>query len=216
MWLSTCNSNSAVMAGGASWLCVVCVPLRHPPLTLFSHRCLQQLLEDGFRLEDLFRSCTCEEEEAEMALKAVRRVKHGFQPPLPPPLHQTENGTTVPLLRDFYRTVSGVLRRILACDSWLWNLWHKWVIEMSKRKKERKKGHPRSGEPSVWMRNWNLRPGVSEVRELSPALLRLSLLANAATPLYSLEVAGHIGGDAVSVGAVCLVSQPPCAFCLLG
>nr|XP_056700351.1 DNA-directed RNA polymerase, mitochondrial [Euleptes europaea] len=62
-------------------------------------RCLQQLEQDGLQLEDLLRDSQLEEDEAKMALKAIRKVKPDFQPL--PPDRQAEI-CTVPLFRDFY------------------------------------------------------------------------------------------------------------------
>ncbi|XP_048354229.1 DNA-directed RNA polymerase, mitochondrial [Sphaerodactylus townsendi] len=62
-------------------------------------RCLQQLKEDGLRLEDLLRDSQHKEAETKMALKAIRRVMPDFQPP---PLVRPAEICTVPLFRDFY------------------------------------------------------------------------------------------------------------------
>ncbi|XP_042335589.1 DNA-directed RNA polymerase, mitochondrial isoform X2 [Sceloporus undulatus] len=63
-------------------------------------RCLQQLKEDGFHLEDLFRDSVYEENEVEMAVKAIRKVIPEFQ--LLPPKQEPEI-CSVSLLRDFYK-----------------------------------------------------------------------------------------------------------------
>ncbi|XP_066492068.1 DNA-directed RNA polymerase, mitochondrial [Tiliqua scincoides] len=62
-------------------------------------RCLRQLQDDGFCLDDLFSNSVYEEDEVEKAVKAIRRVVPDFQPP--PPLHQAE-ACTIPLLQNFY------------------------------------------------------------------------------------------------------------------
>uniref|UniRef100_A0A8C0G9D0 DNA-directed RNA polymerase n=1 Tax=Chelonoidis abingdonii TaxID=106734 RepID=A0A8C0G9D0_CHEAB len=61
-------------------------------------RCVQQLEEDGFNLDELFKDAVYEEDEREMVLKAIRIIKPNFQP-LSRPHSEI---CTSPLLRDFY------------------------------------------------------------------------------------------------------------------
>nr|XP_060641053.1 DNA-directed RNA polymerase, mitochondrial [Anolis sagrei ordinatus] len=63
-------------------------------------RCLQQLEEDGFRLEELFQNYVREGDEVEMALEGIRKARPGFQ--LPPHPQEAEI-CTIPLLQDFYK-----------------------------------------------------------------------------------------------------------------
>uniref|UniRef100_A0A8C8RP83 DNA-directed RNA polymerase n=1 Tax=Pelusios castaneus TaxID=367368 RepID=A0A8C8RP83_9SAUR len=61
-------------------------------------RCVEQLEEDGYHLNALFKDSIYEEDEREMVLKALRKIKPDFQPP-----SQSHSETcTTPLLRDFY------------------------------------------------------------------------------------------------------------------
>ncbi|XP_029469450.1 LOW QUALITY PROTEIN: DNA-directed RNA polymerase, mitochondrial [Rhinatrema bivittatum] len=61
-------------------------------------RCVQQLAEDGFRLEELFEDCTFQEDEREMVLKALQTLQPDFQPPV----RLQATVCSSPLLRDFY------------------------------------------------------------------------------------------------------------------
>ncbi|NXT38235.1 RPOM protein, partial [Pelecanoides urinatrix] len=61
-------------------------------------RCVQQLKNDGFHVDDLFQKCLFEEDEKETVLKAIRIVQPEYQLP-PPPNPQT---CKTSLLRDFY------------------------------------------------------------------------------------------------------------------
>uniref|UniRef100_A0A452GXK6 DNA-directed RNA polymerase n=1 Tax=Gopherus agassizii TaxID=38772 RepID=A0A452GXK6_9SAUR len=61
-------------------------------------RCVQQLEEDGFNLDELFRDAVYEDDKREMVLKAIRIIEPNFQP-LPQPHPEI---CTSPLLRDFY------------------------------------------------------------------------------------------------------------------
>ncbi|KFP05038.1 hypothetical protein N300_02510, partial [Calypte anna] len=61
-------------------------------------RCLQQLKNDGFHVDDLFQKCLFEEDEKEMVLRAIRIVQPNYQLP-PPPSPQTCKSS---LLQDFY------------------------------------------------------------------------------------------------------------------
>ncbi|NXG57642.1 RPOM protein, partial [Hemiprocne comata] len=68
-------------------------------------RCLQQLKNDGFHVDELFQKCLFEEDEKEMVLKAIRIVQPNYQLP-PSPSPQTCKSS---LLQDFYskeKTVS--------------------------------------------------------------------------------------------------------------
>ncbi|XP_030074244.1 DNA-directed RNA polymerase, mitochondrial isoform X1 [Microcaecilia unicolor] len=61
-------------------------------------RIVQQLEEDGFRLEELFQNYPHQQDEREMVLKAIWCVRPDFQPPPQPQAHVCSS----PLLRDFY------------------------------------------------------------------------------------------------------------------
>uniref|UniRef100_A0A8C4VU03 DNA-directed RNA polymerase n=1 Tax=Gopherus evgoodei TaxID=1825980 RepID=A0A8C4VU03_9SAUR len=61
-------------------------------------RCVQQLEEDGFNLDELFRDAVYEDDKREMVLKAIRIIEPNFQP-LSQPHPEI---CTSPLLRDFY------------------------------------------------------------------------------------------------------------------
>ncbi|NXU77380.1 RPOM protein, partial [Oreotrochilus melanogaster] len=61
-------------------------------------RCLQQLKNDGFHVDELFQKCLFEEDEKEMVLRAIRIVQPNYQLP-PPPSPQTCKSS---LLQDFY------------------------------------------------------------------------------------------------------------------
>ncbi|KAJ7308478.1 hypothetical protein JRQ81_009029 [Phrynocephalus forsythii] len=64
-----------------------------------------QAMEHGYSLEELFQGGSCQKDEEEMMLRAIRAVQPGFQ--RPQALVRTEN-CTVPLLRDFYAKDSQV------------------------------------------------------------------------------------------------------------
>ncbi|XP_055563148.1 DNA-directed RNA polymerase, mitochondrial isoform X1 [Falco cherrug] len=61
-------------------------------------RCVQQLKEDGFCVDQLFQKCLFEEDEKEKVLNAIRVVQPDYQVP-PPPQPQTCKSS---LLQDFY------------------------------------------------------------------------------------------------------------------
>ncbi|NXK53590.1 RPOM protein, partial [Chauna torquata] len=61
-------------------------------------RCLQQLKQDGFHMDELFQKCLFEGDEKEMVLRAIRIVQPDYQLP-PPPKPQTCKST---LLKNFY------------------------------------------------------------------------------------------------------------------
>ncbi|XP_051495790.1 DNA-directed RNA polymerase, mitochondrial [Apus apus] len=68
-------------------------------------RCLQQLKNNGFHVDELFQKCLFEEDEKEMVLRAIRIVQPDYQLP-PSPSPQTSKSS---LLQDFYskeKTVS--------------------------------------------------------------------------------------------------------------
>lgn len=64
---------------------------------------MQQLEEDGFHLDELFKDTVYEEDERQMVLKAVRIIKPNFQPLSLPHSEICSS----PLLRDFYSKVKG-------------------------------------------------------------------------------------------------------------
>ncbi|NWQ85876.1 RPOM protein, partial [Burhinus bistriatus] len=61
-------------------------------------RCLQQLKNDGFHVDELFQKCLFEEDEKEKVLRAIRIVQPNYQLP-PPPKPQICKSS---LLQDFY------------------------------------------------------------------------------------------------------------------
>ncbi|NWU66720.1 RPOM protein, partial [Pterocles burchelli] len=61
-------------------------------------RCLQQMRNDGFHVDELFQKCLLEEDEKEKVLRAIRIVQPNYQLP-PPPKPQTCKSS---LLQDFY------------------------------------------------------------------------------------------------------------------
>ncbi|NXP56509.1 RPOM protein, partial [Heliornis fulica] len=61
-------------------------------------RCVQQLKNDGFHVDELFQKCLFEEDEKEKILRAIRIVQPNYQLP-PPPSPQTCKSS---LLQDFY------------------------------------------------------------------------------------------------------------------
>ncbi|XP_068276665.1 DNA-directed RNA polymerase, mitochondrial [Nyctibius grandis] len=61
-------------------------------------RCVQQLKNDGFHVDELFQKCLFEEDEKEKVLRAIRVVQPKYQLP-PPPRPQICKSS---LLRDFY------------------------------------------------------------------------------------------------------------------
>ncbi|NXP08808.1 RPOM protein, partial [Thinocorus orbignyianus] len=62
------------------------------------HRCVQQMKNDGFHVDELFQKCLFEEDEKEMVLRAIRILQPNYQLP-PPPKPQTCKSS---LLQDFY------------------------------------------------------------------------------------------------------------------
>ncbi|XP_009892288.1 PREDICTED: DNA-directed RNA polymerase, mitochondrial [Charadrius vociferus] len=71
---------------------------RNQPSAKAIQRCVQQLKNDGFRVDDLFQKCLFEEDEKEKVLRAIRTVQPNYQLP-PPPNPQTCKSS---LLQDFY------------------------------------------------------------------------------------------------------------------
>lgn len=65
-------------------------------------RCVQQLKDNGFCVDELFQQCLFEEDEKEMVLSAIRTIQPSYQLP-PPPKPQICQSS---LLRDFYSKVS--------------------------------------------------------------------------------------------------------------
>ncbi|KAM6332267.1 DNA-directed RNA polymerase, mitochondrial isoform 2-T2 [Alca torda] len=61
-------------------------------------RCVQQMKNDGFHVDELFQTCLFEEDEKEQVLRAIRTVQPNYQLP-PPPNPQTCKSS---LLQDFY------------------------------------------------------------------------------------------------------------------
>ncbi|KAF1431823.1 DNA-directed RNA polymerase, mitochondrial, partial [Spheniscus magellanicus] len=61
-------------------------------------RCVQQLKNDGFHVDELFQKCLFEEDEKEKVLRAIRIVQPNYELP-PPPKPQTCKSS---LLQDFY------------------------------------------------------------------------------------------------------------------
>ncbi|NXS92783.1 RPOM protein, partial [Jacana jacana] len=62
------------------------------------YRCVQQMQNDGFHVDELFQKCLFEEDEKEEVLKAIRILQPNYQLP-PPPKPQTCKSS---LLQDFY------------------------------------------------------------------------------------------------------------------
>ncbi|NXE82373.1 RPOM protein, partial [Cochlearius cochlearius] len=71
---------------------------RNQSSTKAIQRCLQQLKNDGFHVDELFQKCLFEEDEKEKVLRAIRIVQPSYQLP-PPPNPQTCKSS---LLQDFY------------------------------------------------------------------------------------------------------------------
>ncbi|KAM9618918.1 DNA-directed RNA polymerase, mitochondrial [Morphnus guianensis] len=71
---------------------------RNQSCTEAIQRCMQQLENDGFHVDELFQKCLFEEDEKEKVLRAIRIVQPSYQLP-PPPSPQTCKSS---LLRDFY------------------------------------------------------------------------------------------------------------------
>ncbi|NXL40006.1 RPOM protein, partial [Glaucidium brasilianum] len=63
-------------------------------------RCVKQLKNDGFVLDELFQKCLFEEDEKEKVLKAIRTIKPNYQLPPPPSPKICKSS----LLRTFYST----------------------------------------------------------------------------------------------------------------
>lgn len=93
-----------------------CERLSLSHLLLF--RCVQQLKNDGFHVDELFQKCLFEEDEKEKVLRAIRVVQPNYQLP-PPPKPETCKSS---LLQDFYSKVShkaqGCLCSLEQCGSW--------------------------------------------------------------------------------------------------
>ncbi|KFO89945.1 hypothetical protein N320_06339, partial [Buceros rhinoceros silvestris] len=68
-------------------------------------RCVQQLKDNGFCVDELFQQCLFEEDEKEKVLSAIRTVQPNYQLP-PPPKPQICQSS---LLRDFYSEEQRVL-----------------------------------------------------------------------------------------------------------
>lgn len=81
---------------------------RPPPPAATWHwvprRCLDQMGQDGLKLQELFTSVPLCQEERALVLRAVRKVQPTFRPPPPPQCPPQVN--TSPLLREIYATVS--------------------------------------------------------------------------------------------------------------
>ncbi|XP_038423993.1 DNA-directed RNA polymerase, mitochondrial isoform X1 [Canis lupus familiaris] len=65
-------------------------------------RCLNQMGQDGLKLQELFTSVPLCQEERALVLRAVRKVQPTFRPPPPPQCPPQVN--TSPLLREIYAT----------------------------------------------------------------------------------------------------------------
>nr|XP_055200034.1 DNA-directed RNA polymerase, mitochondrial isoform X2 [Nyctereutes procyonoides] len=65
-------------------------------------RCLDQMGQDGLKLQELFTSVPLCQEERALVLRAVRKVQPTFRPPPPPQCPPQVN--TSPLLREIYAT----------------------------------------------------------------------------------------------------------------
>ncbi|NXX08496.1 RPOM protein, partial [Larus smithsonianus] len=61
-------------------------------------RCVQQMKNDGFHVDELFQKCLFEEDEKEEVLRAIRTIEPNYQLP-PPPNPQTCKSSLLP---DFY------------------------------------------------------------------------------------------------------------------
>ncbi|XP_063213720.1 DNA-directed RNA polymerase, mitochondrial [Chroicocephalus ridibundus] len=61
-------------------------------------RCVQQMKNDGFHVDELFQKCLFEEDEKEEVLRAIRTIQPNYQLP-PPPNPQTCKSSLLP---DFY------------------------------------------------------------------------------------------------------------------
>ncbi|XP_054661625.1 DNA-directed RNA polymerase, mitochondrial isoform X2 [Grus americana] len=71
---------------------------RNQSSTKAIRRCVQQLKNDGFHVDELFQKCLFEEDEKEKVLRAIRVVQPNYQLP-PPPKPETCKSS---LLQDFY------------------------------------------------------------------------------------------------------------------
>ncbi|XP_067824461.1 DNA-directed RNA polymerase, mitochondrial [Heptranchias perlo] len=67
-------------------------------------RCIQQLEEDGFTMQDLFRRCVFHKDEREMVMKAVCVVQPNFQHPSEPEVEVCQS----PLVKHFYSKIEPV------------------------------------------------------------------------------------------------------------
>ncbi|CAJ1060263.1 DNA-directed RNA polymerase%2C mitochondrial [Xyrichtys novacula] len=61
-------------------------------------RCLNQMMEDGLTVDDVFSKCVFHQDERDMVLKAVHLVQPDYQPNL----HNTANECYPPLVIDYY------------------------------------------------------------------------------------------------------------------
>lgn len=61
-------------------------------------RCLRQMDEDGFSVDDLFSRCVFRQDERDMVLKAI----HAIQPDYQPYVHTDANQHFLPLVEDYY------------------------------------------------------------------------------------------------------------------
>ncbi|XP_043909827.1 DNA-directed RNA polymerase, mitochondrial [Protopterus annectens] len=68
-------------------------------------RCLQQLKEDGFRVDALFQQCIFREDEREMVLAAIQKVHTDYHPPS----MLTCEPCTSPLVKEFYTKRKSVM-----------------------------------------------------------------------------------------------------------
>ncbi|XP_054661624.1 DNA-directed RNA polymerase, mitochondrial isoform X1 [Grus americana] len=78
---------------------------RNQSSTKAIRRCVQQLKNDGFHVDELFQKCLFEEDEKEKVLRAIRVVQPNYQLP-PPPKPETCKSS---LLQDFYSKEKRVL-----------------------------------------------------------------------------------------------------------
>ncbi|KAL4658925.1 DNA-directed RNA polymerase, mitochondrial isoform X1 [Arapaima gigas] len=67
-------------------------------------RCLEQLKQDGFSLDDLFRQCSFQQDDREMVLKAIQTVQPGFRLST----NVAHRMCSSPLVQDFYTKREGV------------------------------------------------------------------------------------------------------------
>ncbi|XP_062888758.1 DNA-directed RNA polymerase, mitochondrial [Mobula hypostoma] len=67
-------------------------------------RCIQQLEENGFKIQDIFKNCVFHKDERKMVMKAIRVVNPDFQLISEPELHTPQP----PLVKSFYSEVGPV------------------------------------------------------------------------------------------------------------